>query len=519
MSLFYPLLSLGLLIEAGLLLLITRNNLSEQSGFYLLTFTVLFSLFALASYMVITNKFALSPVPKIWDKRLIKDKTAQVTGPATPAGKNKPDQKAVLVLIIVFAALFRLTAVFIAPTLSTDQFRYTWEGRLVTLGISPYRYAPDDPALIPFHSPIWPLVQQKETASPYPPLAQLTGAIEYSLLADSLFGPKIAAAFFELLVCLALLWLLGIFNLDLRRVILYAWCPLPVIEFGQSGHNDTLMLLLMLVAVGLALRKCPALSAFTLGLAILAKFTPLFALPLFLVCWEGGILAGVVTGTAAAGKSPVNWSWRVLLKPRYWRYPALTLAVVIAGYIPFLVMGQGAIGSIFEYTGTWRDNEGFIYQLAFQLGGIFTAKIVSLVILAGTVSLLSLHPRLASEITLPRRIMLVFGVTLLVASTVHSSYVSWLLVWLPLVWGKGFKSWDKAWLLFALLIQLYYLNYAPKPDFPLKFWINPLEYWPLHLLIGWNIYTWWKNGPAQAGKTKIVLKEGLSKNGNFGSGK
>jgi hypothetical protein len=302
--------------------------------------------------------------------------------------------------------------------------------------------------------------------------------------------------------------LLGIFRLDLRRVILYAWCPLPVIEFGQSGHNDTLMLLLLLVAVGLAFRKRPALSAISLGLACLAKFTPLFGLPLFLIAWEGR------SYTEPGGpKGSANWSWRVVLKPRYWRYPALTSGVVAAGYLPFLILGGGAIGSILEYTGTWRDNEGFIYQLAYQLGGIYTAKIVSLLILAATIGLLSFHPRLASELSLPRRLMLVFGVTLLVASTVHSWYLSWLLIWLPLVLGQGFKGWDKAWWLFAALVQLYYLNYSAKSDFPLRLWINPLEYWPLHLLIGWNIYTWWKR--ERLIKTQIVLTEGLSKNGNF----
>ncbi len=488
---------MGLLLEVGFLLLILPTNLSEQSGFYVVTFSVLFGLFLLASYFVIKANAAA----KGFDSPsfpILPGELAQVTTQSRPAP--------VLVLIIFFAALFRLTTVFIAPTLSTDQFRYTWEGRLVTLGISPYRYPPSDPFLAPYHSAIWPLVQQKETASPYPPLAQITSALEYSVLGDSLYGPKIAAAFFDFLVCLALLWLLGIYRLDLRRVILYAWCPLPVIEFGQSGHNDALMLLLLVLAVGLALRRRPALSAIALGLACLAKFTPLFGLPLFLINWQN----------AAPGqaKALANWSWRSILQPRNWRYPALTLGVVVAGYLPFLVLGGGAIGSIFEYTGTWRDNEGFIYQLAFQLGGIYTAKLLSLLILGVTIIGLSFHPTLAAKLSLPRRLMLVFGITLLVASTVHSWYISWLLVWLPLEWGKGFRGWDKAWLLFAALIQLYYLNYDARADFPLRPWINPLEYWPLHLLIGWNIYAWWKMNRKED-LNLILGKKGLSEYENF----
>jgi hypothetical protein len=330
-------------------------------------------------------------------------------------------------------------------------------------------------------------------------------------MGDGLYGPKIAAALFDFMVCLALVWLLGIYNLDLKRIILYAWCPLPVIEFGQSGHNDALMLLLMLLAVGLALRRRPALSAITLGLACLAKFTPLFGLPLFLITWEGRPDAALV-----GAKARTNWNWRVISKFRSWRYPALAFGVLAAGYVPFLILGGGAIGSIFEYTAGWRDNEGFFYQLAYQFGGIYTAKIGSLLILAATIGLLSFDPWLASKLSLPRRLMLAFGVTLLVASTVHSWYVSWLLVWLPLVWGKGFKWWDKAWLLFAVLVQLYYLNYNAKADFPLRYWINPLEYWPLHLLAGWNIYLWWKRErPEKIQNVLKVLKGGLPNDGNI----
>ena len=78
----------------------------------------------------------------------------------------------------------------------------------------------------------------------------------------------------------------------------------------------------ILVAVGLALQKRPVFSAITLGLACLAKFTPLFGLPLFLICWEGGSKAALAT---AKGQLQAAWNWRVMLKPRAWRYPALTI--------------------------------------------------------------------------------------------------------------------------------------------------------------------------------------------------
>jgi hypothetical protein len=478
----YLLILTGIIIESGLLFLIILGNLTAQVGGYVAVTWAMFGVFWLAAALVLA-RFRSTQRP---DPALIQP--------------GRRTFEPTLAVIIFFAVLFRLTSLFIAPTLSTDQFRYTWEGRLVTLGVSPYQYAPDAPALAPYHSPIWPLVQQRATASPYPPLSQLIGAGEYLLLGDSLLGPKLAATLFDLLICLALLWLLKMYGMDARRLILYAWCPLPIIEFGQSGHNDAAMLFLLAVAVGLAVRKRPGFSAFVLGLACLAKFTPLFGLPLFMVAWRN------------PKEQNSGWNWQAALRPANWRYPLLTVGVVIAGYIPFLIIGGGTIGSIFEYTGSWLDNENLIYQVVNQFVGALPAKIMSVAVLGTAVALLSFHPRLALELSLPRRLMLVFGVTLLVASTVHTWYLSWILLFVPLVYGsKNFKGWDNGWMLAAALLELPYLTY--NGNMALYGWIRPLEYWPLHLLVGWNVFSWWR--AKQLKNNSIILKKGFSNNGDY----
>ncbi len=450
----YSLISLGISFEAGLLGMIGLGNLTQQVGFYLGLSLVLFLIFILATRQVL-----------------------KITGDE----KARPD--VALLVILFFAVLFRLTLVFAAPSLSTDQFRYIWEGRLVTQGLSPYQFAPNDPQLLPYRSEIWPIVQQKEYTSPYPPLSLLIGAVEYKLFGESLLGPKITAVFFDLLACLLLVWLLSRYGLAKRRIIFYAWCPLPILEFGISGHNDAPMLCLLLLAVGLAHKRRPLLSAWVLGLACLAKFTPIVGLPIFLVVW-----AGYQTGQA-------KWDWRQAFRPRLWIYPALTIGTVVIGYLPFLLIGRGALGSILEYTGTWLDNEGLVYQIAYQLGGIYIAKILSLVLLVGGVGVLAFHPRLVVELSLPRRLMLTTGLTLLVTSAVHSWYVTWILIFVPLVYGEGFKNWDRAWLLFGALVQLPYLDYQHDPQFWFREWIRPLQYWPLHLLIILNVYQWWRKRP------------------------
>ncbi len=479
----YFLIALGCLFQAGLFILILLGNLTLMAGQYIALCAGLFTIFGLAGRLVLTEMGA--------------ERISRATGPGGQLPAPLKNAKPALLVILFFAVMFRLTMVLVAPTLSTDQFRYTWEGRLVTQGVSPYRYAPNDPALVPYHSEIWPLVQQADTTSPYPPLNQLIGVVEYLTLGDSLLGPKLAAAFFDILTCLALVWLLGLYGFDRRRVILYAWCPLPVIEFGQSGHNDAPMLLLLIIGLGLAQQKRPALSALVVGLACLAKFTPLFVLPLFVASWQPELYR------QAAG----GWGRRVAgLFKSGWRYPALTVLVIAAGYLPFLIAGKGAIGSILEYTGSWRDNESMFFQWTADFLSPTVAKVGSLIILGGVLGWLSLSPRAALGLSLPRRLMLGLGATLLVASTVHTWYLTWIMVLVPVVWASDvFAEWDWGWVSFAALVELPYLTYIYFGNTPLYNWIRPVEFWPVHVFIGWNLWRLWRsrNPASLAGEARV----------------
>ena len=49
--------------------------------------------------------------------------------------------------ILVVAALLRLGPLLLPPYLSTDIYRYVWDGRVQGTGINPYRYIPADEAL------------------------------------------------------------------------------------------------------------------------------------------------------------------------------------------------------------------------------------------------------------------------------------------------------------------------------------------------------------------------------------
>jgi hypothetical protein len=467
------LLGLGTAICAGLIVIIAIGNLTQKAGQYIFLYGLVFLLFSLACSL--TLKYL---------KQLEHKQTVE-----TPT-----QLKETLLIILGMAALFRLITIFGAPSLSTDQFRYTWEGRLITLGISPYQYAPDAPNLLSYRDNFWPLVQQKETSSPYPPLAQLLNVTEYSILGENLAGPKIAAALADLGTCIVLVWLLGLLGLDSRRVILYAWCPLPILEFGLSGHNDALMLVCLVGALGLTVQHRPTWAAIAVGLACLAKFTPFFVLPILMLGWHINNTnnkkkpSAANTAKDAFTNNKETGFWRGLwwLSWRSGLYPGLSIAIVVAGYLPFLLIGRGAIGSIFEYTGSWRDNDALLFSSLYDSVGALIAKLVTVAILGSIILVLVFQPTILQKLGLIRSVMLIFGVTLLVASTVHPWYITWVLVWLPLVWRDkaGLVWWDSAWLGFGLASQLIYLTYAGNTS--LYSWIKPLEYVPLYAAALWT---------------------------------
>jgi alpha-1,6-mannosyltransferase len=78
---------------------------------------------------------------------------------------------------VVFGVAIALRALLLTapPILSTDIYRYVWDGRVQTAGINPYRYIPADPALASLRDPIvYPQINRADYARTiYQPVAEL----------------------------------------------------------------------------------------------------------------------------------------------------------------------------------------------------------------------------------------------------------------------------------------------------------------------------------------------------------
>ena len=229
-----------------------------------------------------------------------------------------------LAVILGVAVAMRLAILVAPPFLSTDVYRYVWDGRVLGAGINPYRYIPTDPNLAQLRdAEIFPQINRSNYAHTiYPPAAE---AIFFAVtrVSATVIAMKAAMVAFEAFAALLLWRLLVAAGLPATRIIVYAWHPLPVWEFAGSGHIDAAVIVLILLALWSRRRFAGGATGVALALGVLVKFYPAVLFPAL---------------------------WR-----REWRTPAAFAAVLALAYLPFLGIGWGVFGFLPGY----MAEEGF----------------------------------------------------------------------------------------------------------------------------------------------------------------
>jgi hypothetical protein len=229
-----------------------------------------------------------------------------------------------LLVGLAVALAARLLLVAAPPVMSTDLYRYVWDGRVQAAGINPYRYIPADPALASLRDAgggfeaIYPNINRPETAPTiYPPAAQMLFAL-IGLTAPTIWTVKGVMLLMDALAGLAAWALLRAASRPDAFVLVWAWNPLVIWEFSGAGHIDAAALAASGAALVLAAQRRPAASGAALGVAVLLKLLP-------------------------AALAPAIWRW-----PR-WRAPAATVAVVALGYACYASAGLKVLGYLPGY--------------------------------------------------------------------------------------------------------------------------------------------------------------------------
>ena len=234
---------------------------------------------------------------------------------ASAARIDRVEERHAIAIIVVTGIAMRLIVLPAPPILSTDIFRYVWDGRVQGAGINPYRYVPADPALAALRdAAVYPFINRADYAvTIYPPVAQAFFFL-VAQLSETPLAIKLALVACEGVTVMALLGLLRLIGRPPTRVAAYAWHPLPVFEIAAHGHVDGLMVALMTLGLWLALsagRRYAGAAAITL--AALVKPFALISLP---ALWR-------------------PWDWRMIL---------LIPALMATAYLPYLSVGRGVFG-------------------------------------------------------------------------------------------------------------------------------------------------------------------------------
>jgi alpha-1,6-mannosyltransferase len=358
--------------------------------------------------------------------------------------------KRLVILIIAFGMFFRAVLVPSDPDLlSTDMYRYVWDGRVQQHGINPYAYAPSAEQLRTLRDDtIYPKMNRKEYPTIYPAGAQLFFRLFHGLVGDSVPGFKGLMVFFEMLTMLVLVLTLRAYGLQDARIFIYAWNPLVIFEIGYGGHLDGLTVFLTVLAFYLDARKrkLPAVAALAFSSA--TKLYPALLLPAFLN--RGEWIKGAVA----------------------------FLAFFLLLYLPFFPVGGKIIGFLPNYfTSPYESfNLGLKYLITVLFPELDYVLISKIFILALVAAGLFIFFRKKPDGQVIRYAYVLIGLLIILMPTaLHPWYVVILVPFLCF-----FPS--AAWLFFTCMVTLSYLYYEPSMD-DLPVWVTLLEYVPLFAIL------------------------------------
>ncbi|GAB4296164.1 MAG: hypothetical protein Kow0098_19080 [Ignavibacteriaceae bacterium] len=197
--------------------------------------------------------------------------------------KNNSVNNVVFPLIIIISGLlFRIILFNTDPTTSDDVYRYVWEGKVLLHGHNPFTTPPADSALINLQDDVFEKVTYKDIPAIYPPAVQFSFVAAYIFFGESLTGLRIIFLFCEFLTMIFLLKLFDYYKKDLRLIYLYAWLPLPIMEYFINVHLDPVAIVFTLMFIYFTEKKHIFLSAASLALAFLSKLLPVLLLPLII---------------------------------------------------------------------------------------------------------------------------------------------------------------------------------------------------------------------------------------------
>ncbi len=409
-----------------------------------------------------------------------------------------------LVLIWLFAVLFRLMLLQTTPTLSDDIYRYLWDGQLLTHGISPYLFPANSPELAKYATATSPFMNHSWMASPYLPTAQVYFALLVGFFSQSVLAFQVGAVLLDLSTAWFVMDILIRLKQPAVGVLIYLWHPLLFFEYAQNAHVDVLMVFLIMLSFWCIVRSVIGSSnssysvtgsVLSMAAATLTKGLPLLLVPLFSRRWglkrlsAYGMLIVVILALFAIGP---GWG---LLGP---------------------LDGRGVFGAIRIYIRDWNFNGSLYHWVEIFASGYSTSGAVSphailftklitnslllLIIIFTAVRIWRIdRPGKDNAITRTRSLLRLALVLLcayvLLSPTVHPWYLGVVIPFAPFLVSSGPDDRQARRFLWPLLyltcvVVLSYVTYLDPNDWREYNWVRIVEYIPFFALLLWAVLPW-----------------------------
>jgi len=325
--------------------------------------------------------------------------------------------------------IFRLIFLVSMPELSDDIYRFIWDGRLWVNGINAYTNTPDFfiAASIPgIDGDLYEQMNSPHYYTVYPPFSQFIFWISALWGGNSVLASTVVMRIFIILFELGNLFfikqILSQYNINTKKLLIYALNPLIILELTGNLHGEVMMIFFLLASIWLYQRKRIIESGLNFGLSIASKMLTLMLSPLWIrrLGIKNSLLMGLIS-----------------------------LSIVLIAFLPMIqVSNFGGIGSSFALYFQKFEFNASIYYLVRVIG--FHVKGYNIIASSGKwMAILTFTSIMGYslwernwKVPLPHSFLMVFTIYLIFATTVHPWYITTLVClsvftpyYFPVVWS------------------------------------------------------------------------------------
>jgi len=355
-----------------------------------------------------------------------------------------------LTYILVFAVLFRVIGVSVAPQFEDDYFRYIWDGFVLSGFDNPYQYPPShyfaDENLPEEYQNALNGVNYPDLPTIYAPTLQFSFLIAHWIWPAQVMGLQLVYSIVDVLLILLLAQMT-----DRRSLMLYAWNPLVIKEIAFTAHPDVAGVMLLIAAI-FFVKNRPLLSVVSLALSVCAK--------------------------------PFAWIIApfILLRLRK-TYVFLFVILVLMIYLPFWLSGATDFTALSAFGKLWEYNAA-VYHMLSQILPAANARLLCGAIFVVMYLVYIRHYRASGQTSIRGDILL--GGLLVLSPVINPWYLLWILPFASLnrdVWP---------WVASCAVLLSYFtgLNMGDPSlaSYEQARWVKPVEFGMIALAVLFDAY-------------------------------